>query len=160
MDTFAVIVFESVTLRLAGSDDAAAMHELAQAAYQPYVARIGRRPAPMTADYASIANSGNAWVAEHLGRLVGLLVLESAEDHLLLDNVAVDPDVQGLGVGSRLLRLAEEQAEAQGFHEVRLYTNEVMNENLAYYPRRGYRETHRATHNGYRRVFFAKTVVR
>ncbi len=92
MNTSAVIVPQSVTLRPACRDDAAAMRELAEAAYQPYVARIGRRPAPMTADYASIAGSGNAWVAEQRGRLVGLLVLEPAEDHLLLDNVAVDPD--------------------------------------------------------------------
>ncbi len=159
MDTFVVIFSESVTLRPASSGDAAAMRELAEAAYQPYVARIGRRPAPMTADYAMIAGSGSAWVAEQCGRLVGLLVLKSAEDHLLLDNVAVDPDVQGLGVGSRLLRLAEEQAQAQGLNQVRLYTNAAMIENLTYYQRHGYLETHRATQDGYRRVFFTKAVV-
>lgn len=136
------------------------MRELAGAAYQPYVARIGCRPAPMTADYALIAGSGSAWVAEQRGHLIGLLVLESAEDHLLLDNVAVDPNAQGLGVGSRLLRLAEEQARARGLTEVRLYTNAAMTENLTYYPRHGYRETHRATQDGYRRVFFTKAVVR
>lgn len=69
----------------------------------------------MTADYTMIANLGTAWVAEHSGRLVGLLVLEPAADHLLLDNVAVKPDEQGVGVGSRLLQLAEEQAQAQGY---------------------------------------------
>ena len=136
------------------------MRDVAEAAYQPYIARMGRRPAPMTADYALIAGSGSAWVAEQRGRLVGLLVLEPAADHLLLENVAVDPDVQGNGVGSRLLRLAEEQAEAQGLNEVRLYTNAAMTENLTYYPRHGYRETHRATQDGYRRVFFTKSVVR
>jgi len=134
------------------------MQDVAEAAYQPYIARMGRRPAPMTADYALIAGSGSAWVAEQRGRLVGLLVLEPAADHLLLENVAVDPDVQGNGVGSRLLRLAEEQAEAQGLKEVRLYTNAAMTENLTYYPRHGYRETHRATQDGYRRVFFTKAV--
>lgn len=156
MDTFGVIVSGTVTVRLACSDDAAAMGELAAAAYQPYVARIGRRPAPMNADYALIADSGSAWVAERWGRLVGLLVLEPAEDHLLLDNVAVDPDVQGLGVGSRLLRLAEEQAQTRGFNEVRLYTNVAMTENLTYYSRHGYRETHRADQDGFRRVFLTK----
>ncbi len=81
------------------------MRELAEAAYQLYVDRIGREPAPMTADYAQIAESGYAWVAEHGDRIVGLLVLEPAEDHLLLENVAVAPQAQGLGVGGRLLRL-------------------------------------------------------
>jgi hypothetical protein len=36
------------------------MRRLAQAAYQPYVARIGRRPASMTADYTTIAGAENA----------------------------------------------------------------------------------------------------
>ena len=35
-----------------------------------------------------------------------------------------------------------------------------MTENLTYYARHGYRETHRATQDGYRRVFFTKSVVR
>jgi len=86
----------------------------------------------------------------------GLLVLEPAEDHLLLENVAVAPQAQGLGVGGRLLRLAEEQALARGLREVRLYTNEAMTENLAYYLRRGYSETHRATQDGFRPIFFTK----
>ena len=43
-----------------------------------------------------------------------------------------------------------------GLPEVRLYTNAAMTENLEYFPRRGYRQTHRAEHDGYDRVFFAK----
>lgn len=35
-----------------------------------------------------------------------------------------------------------------------------MTENLDYYSRHGYRETHRVTQDGYRRVFFAKQVGR
>lgn len=146
----------AVTLRPAEPRDADEMARLAKAAYQPYVARIGREPAPMTADYVEIASGGNAWVAEQRGGLIGLLVLEPHADHLLLDNVAVDPDHQGLGVGGRLLTLGEEQARARGLSEVRLFTNEAMTDNLGYYLRRGYRQTHRATQSGYRRVFFAK----
>lgn len=51
-------------------------------------------------------------------------------------------------------------AAARGLNEVRLYTNAAMTENLTYYPRHGYRETHRATQDGYRRVFFTKAAVR
>jgi N-acetylglutamate synthase-like GNAT family acetyltransferase len=128
------------------------------AAYRLYIDRIGREPAPMTADYGRIAKSGQAWVAEQGGCVVGLLVLELAGDHFLLENVAVAPSAQGLGIGGRLLQLAEKQAKAHGLREVRLYTNQAMTENLAYYAGRGYRETHRATQNGFRRVFFTKTL--
>jgi len=147
---------DALSVRPARAADARVMREVAVAAYQPYVDRIGREPAPMTADYGRIATSGHAWVAERGDRIVGVLVVEPAEDHLLLENVAVAPPAQGLGVGGRLLRVAEEQAVARGLGEVRLYTNEAMTENLAYYPRRGYRETHRATQDGFRRVFFTK----
>ena len=146
-------------MRLARRGDVAAMQQLVRQAYQPYVARIGRPPAPMSADYALIVAAGTAWVAEEDAHLLGLIVLVPAGDHLLLDNVAVAPAAQGLGIGARLLRLAEERARAQDLREVRLYTNEAMSENLAYYPRHGYAETHRATEAGYRRVYFTKPIM-
>lgn len=34
----------------------------------------------------------------------------------------------------------------------------AMTENLAYYSRRGYAETHRAEQDGFRRVFFRKHI--
>jgi hypothetical protein len=62
------------------------------------------------------------------------------------------------GAGSLLLALAEDQARRLRLAEIRLYANEAMTENLAYYPRHGYAETHRAEHDGFRRVFFRKRV--
>jgi GNAT superfamily N-acetyltransferase len=73
-----------------------------------------------------------------------------------VENVAVRPAAQGQGIGGRLLALAEQHARGLGLSEIRLYTNEAMTENLAYYPRRGYTETHRADQDGFRRVFFRK----
>jgi hypothetical protein len=35
-------------------------------------------------------------------------------------------------------------------------TNAAMTENLAFYPRHGYVETHRASQDGFDRVFFSK----
>jgi GNAT superfamily N-acetyltransferase len=67
--------------------------------------------------------------------------------------------MQGRGIGGRLLALAEDHTRRHGLHEVRLYTNEAMTENLAYYPRRGYVESHRAEQDGFRRVFFRKRVI-
>jgi ribosomal protein S18 acetylase RimI-like enzyme len=143
-------------VRLAGRSDVAALRSIAAAAYEPYVARLGRAPAPMTADYEAAVGHGEVWVADRDGVVVGLLVLVSQPDHLLLENVAVHPSAQGLGVGARLLALAEEQAALAGFGEIRLYTNVAMTENLAYYPRHGYVETHRGERDGFQRVFFTK----
>lgn len=68
----------------------------------------------MTADYSRIASSGQPWVAEQQGCVVGLLVLEAHSDHLLLENIAVDPDRQGADVEGRLLALAERKARLLG----------------------------------------------
>jgi predicted N-acetyltransferase YhbS len=92
--------------------------------------------------------------------LIGLIVLVPARDHLLLENIAVRPGWQGRGVGHRLMRFAEHEAIRLGLPAVVLYTNELMTENLKYYGRRGYVETHRAEQGGFRRVFLRKQLVR
>ncbi len=73
-----------------------------------------------------------------------------------MENVGVRPAAQGHGVGARLMALAESQARRLHLSEIRLHTNESMTENLAYYPRHGYTETHRAEQDGFRRVYFRK----
>jgi GNAT superfamily N-acetyltransferase len=143
-------------IRPAVPGDATALAELARRAYAPYVDRMGREPAPMTADYPSLVSADRVWVAEQDGVLAGLLVLVRETDHVLLDNVAVCPRFQGAGIGAQLLDFTENFARENGLAEIRLYTNEAMTENLAYYPRHGFVETHRATDRGYRRVFFTK----
>ncbi len=140
--------------------DVASLRAVAVAAYEGYVPRIGRAPAPMTADYARAVRHYEVWVAVQDDVIAGLLVLVVRPDHLLLENVAALLSAQGLVIGTGLLDLAEEQARRHGVSEVRLYTNEAMTENLAYYPRHGYTETHRARQDGFRRVFFRKTIAR
>ena len=145
-----------ITIRPAAEADAPVLQQMTVTAYQHYVARIGREPAPMTADYAAAVRDGQAWIAQDDGGAVGLLILIPQPDHLLLENIAVLPAAQGRGAGARLLAFAEERAAALGLPEIRLYTNEAMTENIAYYPRHGYTETHRAGQGGFRRVFFRK----
>jgi GNAT superfamily N-acetyltransferase len=145
-----------VTVRLADHDDVDVLRGIAAEAYQLYVARIGRSPAPMTADYAQAVRSGQTWVAVQDGQISGFVVLVAEPGYLLVENLAVRPAAQGRGIGSRLLARAEQHARGLGLSEIRLYTNEAMTENLAYYPRRGYIETHRADQDGFQRVFFRK----
>jgi ribosomal protein S18 acetylase RimI-like enzyme len=149
-----------VTIRQARGEDVPALRELAMAAYARYLPRLGGQlPAPVTADYAAAVASGNTWVAELEGTLVGLMIVWPQPDHALLENVAVHPERHGLGIGRQLMRMAEDQARDWGTSEIRLYTNVVMTENLALYPRLGYRETHRAVEDGFERVFMAKRLI-
>ena len=72
--------------------------------------------------------------------------------------LAVDPDFQGQGVGYRLIEHVEHSARQQGLDRVELYTNAKMIENLALYPRLGYRQFDRRIEDGFDRVYFSKSV--
>jgi len=144
------------SLRRATAADAAAIAQLVERAYEKYVQRIGRRPAPMDADHAALIENANVWVLTEDDRLLGSLVTLVMDDHLLLESIAVAPGAQGRGLGALLMRRAEDDAHDAGRTEVRLYTNAAMTENIAMYPRFGYVETHRGGQDGFRRVFFTK----
>ena len=146
------------SIRRATTADLADIRQLIADAYTKYIERIGRPPAPMTADYAAALEHSRVWVLEDHAAIIGALVTEDRADHLLLETVAVAPSAQGGGYGRLLLERAERDAVELGLTEVRLYTNEAMTENLSFYPRHGYRETGRAQQDGFRRVYFSKTV--
>lgn len=142
----------TTTIRPATRDDVPAITDLVQRAYAPYVPRIGGRPGPMDDDYAQQVQAGHVEVLEADGTIRGVLVTFAHDDHLLIHNVAVDPDHHGQGIGSRLL----DHAEAKASHEARLYTHVLMTENQERYRKRGYVETHRAEDEGLERVFMTK----
>ena len=147
-------------LRAASPDDVQAIEALVRKAYGPYIDRIGKPPAPMTADYGRLVDEGDVWVLEMDLDVVGLIILKSAADHLHLSNVAVSPAHQGRGLGSKLLAHAETQARQRGFREMRLYTNELMHENLVIYGKLGWTEYDRSEQDGFRRVFMKKELGR
>nr|WP_314075423.1 GNAT family N-acetyltransferase [uncultured Roseococcus sp.] len=131
-------------LRRAGPADAAAVRELTRAAYAKWVPLIGREPLPMRTDYERAVAEHLIDLWEEAGELLALIETIPQADHLLIENLAVRPEAQGKGLGDRLLRHAETLARALGFAELRLYTNALFAENIAFYARRGFEETHRA----------------
>jgi len=112
----------------------------------------------MDDDYAHHIEVGEVFVLEGDGAIAALAVLIEAPDHLLLDNVAVDPALHGSGLGRRMIDFAEAEARRRGLPELRLFTHERMHRNIALYGQLGFVETHRATENGFRRVFMTKLV--
>jgi len=149
-------------IRPAVPADLAAVERIVRDAYTPYIARIGKAPGPMRDDYAAQIAAGTVSVADVDGpverAIGGLIVLIAEPDHLLLDNIAVAPALQGRGVGGALMRFADDEALRRGLGELRLYTHVLMTENIARYQRLGWRETHRASVDGYDRVFMVKRV--
>jgi len=141
-------------IRPAGAGDVAAVKSVTDAAYQPYIARIGLVPVPMEADHAANVAAGRVFVTGE--PVVGLVVIEAYEDRLFLDSIAVHPDAHGKGVGRRLLEFVDARARALGLAEVRLYTNAMMWENQKIYPRYGYEVVERRVDGPYDRLHYRK----
>ncbi|MER5933191.1 GNAT family N-acetyltransferase [Streptomyces sp. NPDC002054] len=140
--------------RVARAADVPAVRAVTDAAYHPYIERIGIRPAPMDADHAAEVAAGHVFV---LGEPVaGLVVLVPAADHLFLDSLAVHPDAHGTGLGRALLGFAEARARELGLPEIRLYTNALMWENRKLYPRYGYELVERRVDGPYDRFHYRK----
>ncbi|MFG2575525.1 GNAT family N-acetyltransferase [Streptomyces sp. NPDC048481] len=150
-------------IRPATAADVAAVKAVTDAAYTPYIERIGLVPRPMEADHAADVAAGKVFVTgapatDGAGgrEVAGLVVVEARADHLFLDSIAVHPDARGTGVGGRLLRFVDAHARALGLPEVRLYTHVMMWENQKIYPRHGYELVERRADGVYDRFHYRK----
>lgn len=143
-------------VRGARTDDVPAIRALADAAYARYVPLIGKPPGPMLDDYETRIRNDLVFLIENGPELAAVLVLIEKPDHLLLDNIAVAPAAQGRGYGGHLIRFAEKEARQRGFAEIRLYTHEVMRENIGLYEEFGFAVMHRVREAGYDRIYMNK----
>src|SRR5215469_4514720 len=93
-------------IRTATEDDVARIVEIARAAYIKYVPRMGREPPPMLADFAAEVAAGHVVVIEIARAVGGYLISWPKMEAYFIDNIAVDPAHQGLGLGRQLMEYA------------------------------------------------------
>ncbi|MEU0107585.1 GNAT family N-acetyltransferase [Streptomyces sp. NPDC006251] len=144
-------------IRPAGTVDVPVVEHIIDAAFRPYIERIGRVPQPMEEDHAANVAAGKVFLTG--APVVGLVVVEAFADHLFLDTIAVHPTAHGRGVGRRLLAFVDAHARALGLPEVRLYTNALMWENQKIYPKYGYELVERRVDGPYDRVHYRKRLL-
>lgn len=148
-------------IQIATMSDVREIEACACAAYQKYVERMGRKPAPMVADFAEAIEKQQIYVARPAGALIeilGFVVFYPRGDHLHLENLAVHPEHQGQGFGRQLITFVEKHAQMLDLKAVELYTNEKMTENLSLYAKLGYQETDRRQEDGFNRIYFRKII--
>lgn len=148
----------TIEIRPACETDLTDIQSCARQAYEKYVSRMDRDPAPMHADFASLIAKGCIDVAISGSLLVGYVVFYPEDSHFSLENVAVLPECSGRGFGKCLIEHVERIAKDTGHEAVVLYTNEAMTENLSMYPKMGYVEVARKREAGFNRVYFKKQV--
>lgn len=158
---------------LAGSDSFEELTELLHRSYAR-LAAMGLRYHATWQDAETTrrrAAAGECWVGERGGRLVATVVFHDAArtsgcpwydrpDVASFHQLAVDPDVQGCGIGGRLLDLVERRAAETGAAEIALDTAEGAQHLIEMYARRGYRfvEHVRWDITNYRSVIMSKRV--
>lgn len=145
-------------IRGATAGDVARIGAIAHAAYVKYVARIGREPAPMITDYEAEIAAHRVVVIESAGKVSGYMVAWPDPDAYFIDNIAVDPECQGDGLGRCLIEHAAAEATRLRLPALRLYTNAMMNENLSIYAHLGFVETHRVFEKGFHRVYMRRSL--
>jgi N-acetylglutamate synthase-like GNAT family acetyltransferase len=152
-------VSDGVTIRPAVAADAAAVRDLTRRAYAKWVAAIGREPLPMGFDQAAAIRDDRVEVMEVDGTIVGVAHLVVEDERVLLENLAIDPDHAGGGLGRRLLAHAEAVTHDLGRARLALYTNARFVENLRFYAAAGYAVDREEVFRGGVVVHMSKAVV-
>lgn len=111
-----------LTFKAARPKDAAVIREVVRAAYAKWVPVVGREPMPMKADYEAAIGKHRIEIAYLAGKAVGVIETDLREDHLWIENIAISPDHQGMGLGRQLLSRAEQRAIEAKRSELRLPT--------------------------------------
>ncbi|MBZ9985569.1 GNAT family N-acetyltransferase [Mesorhizobium sp. BH1-1-5] len=106
----------------------------------------------LTADgLAEKAKREAGFLAIENDRIVGcVFALERAQD-FYAGKLAVGPERQGQGIGTRLMRAVEDLARERGKDAIELQTRIELTANHAAFARLGFRETERTAHEGYDR---------
>lgn len=131
-------------IRPAVAEDSLDLQRCMQSAYASYQDRMGgKRLPPMELDYAIEIRDFPTWVAEHDGNISGGLIMIFASDQASIANIAVDPAMQGQGLGGALMELAENIARERGYPELKLATHVLLTENISLYRHLGWIEIDR-----------------
>lgn len=139
-------------IRAVGSDDS--MEELTSLLHRAYK-RLADDGFRFVATYQSVdetidrIRNARCWVGIRNGRIVATLSLYepyagtcewyTREDVWHFGQFAVDPELQGQGIGLLLISCAENTARAHGARELALDTAEGASYLITFYSRRGYR---------------------
>lgn len=135
MDTLAISV------RRATSQDAVALSELVNDCYR--VERFfvdGDRTNPDEIAQMMTTGNGVFLVLEEANGLAAAVYLERRGPALYFGMLSVRADLQGLGLGTRLVRIAEAMGEAMGASEVTLKIVNLREELGRWYRSLGYRD--------------------
>lgn len=134
----------SASARRASINDAAAIADLVNRAYRAEIFFVdGNRTS--AAEIEALLGSGEFLVIDGPHGLAGAIYVDASgydngSKHSKISMVSVDPDMQRLGIGRRLIAIAEALSSALGCDTARLDVVSAREELLRWYKGLGYRE--------------------
>ena len=141
--------------RIAKLEDHKIIMAIAQKAYEKYVERMGKEPAPMR---PVIQKEDVVFVCEDNKQVIAFAILVKINDQIILDSIAVDPLHQKKGIGNNFIKYIEQYLIKQKINKYQLYTNEKMFENIDWYQKIGFKIFKKVTEKGYSRIYFEKKI--
>lgn len=144
-------------IRRAIEDDIDRLAQIAGLAYGPYIKALGRKPAPMLANFAAQISDGTVSVACIKNTVIGYVVNYPDDGYMHISSIALDPDFISKGYGKLLLMHVEQEARDTNLLGIELYTNAKMIENLAIYTHLGFTKIDQRSEHGFDRVYFRKS---
>ncbi|MDC0944517.1 GNAT family N-acetyltransferase [Candidatus Pelagibacter sp.] len=139
--------------RIAKLEDHKIIMAIALKAYEKYIERMGKEPAPMR---PIIQKENVVFVYEDNKQVIAFAILVKINDQIILDSIAVDPSHQKKGIGNNFIKFIEQYLIKQKFNKYQLYTNEKMFENIDWYQKIGFKIFKRVTEKAYNRIYFEK----
>ena len=130
-----------MTLRPATDTDQTALFNLHRTVFQTHIEKIwGWDECWQRANFAAELASTTTSVIEEDGRMAGYLQILDEADRIYVQNIAISPEFQGKGIGSRILKGLQRQAAAR---QVPLQLGTFRTNTLAQklYARLGFRQT-------------------
>jgi ribosomal-protein-alanine N-acetyltransferase len=130
-----------VTIRKARQDDAELLTEIGMRAWRKAMASVGEA-AEMAANardaFARFTEEGwiTITIVEKSGVPVGWAAREDMDE--TITDFWIDPDFEGQGLGSALLKAVEDELKAQGISLARLQTHAMNSDALKFFEKKGY----------------------
>jgi N-acetylglutamate synthase-like GNAT family acetyltransferase len=130
----------AVTLRLAGEHDAPQLARLVNRAYEVEQFFVdGARTT--TEEISAMMSRGRFLVLDCAGGLAAAVYVKTEGEGAQIQMLSVSPELQGTGLGTRLVAVAEALSTAVGCRSMSLQIVNLRDELGLWYRKLGYRET-------------------
>jgi GNAT superfamily N-acetyltransferase len=128
-------------VRVAGKREAEALARVINAAFRKAESFFIERDRIDLEKVRALQRSGEFLVCGGADAIVGCVYVEMRGDRSYLGLLAVDPEAQKAGLGSKLMEAAEEHCRKAGSQFMDIQTVNLRRELPEFYHRRGYSET-------------------